>query len=190
MRHRIEGTHIVIDNHTRRIDTRANAIVEHQRHTTVNELLKMTIFQRVLCLRDDDTTDLVLVERLTDAHLALILLIALRYHDAIATRRSLSLNATQDRRKIEMRNLRNNHPDNLQRPYTRIAQTLCQDIWKEIMFARIRLNTRALRRTDARTVFQRTRHRRYAHTKLPRNVLHRDGCNLVHDAFSVLPLQS
>ena len=94
MRNGIEGSHVVVDDHARSIHTCANAVVEHQWHTHVDELLEVVVFLRVLGLRDDDATHLMLIERLTDSHFAIILLVALRNHDAIAARRGLLFNTT------------------------------------------------------------------------------------------------
>ena len=94
MRYGIEGSHVVVYDHARGVHSCANAVVEHQRHTHVNELLEVVVLLRVLGLRDDDATHLMFIERLTDSHFTIILLVALRNHDAIAARRGLLFNTT------------------------------------------------------------------------------------------------
>ena len=62
MCHSVVGTHIVIDDDATGIHTRADAVVENQRHTSIYQPLEVLIVLRVLGLGNDDATNLVLVE--------------------------------------------------------------------------------------------------------------------------------
>ena len=93
MGHGIKGSHIVVNHHTRSIDTCTNAVVENQWYSEVDELLEVVIFLRVFCLRNDDATHFVLVERFADAHLAVVLFITLCYHDGVTVGRGFLFDA-------------------------------------------------------------------------------------------------
>ena len=93
IRNSIKGATIVVDHYPTRIHPRTYSIIKHQRQSGIHQTLKMVVLMRILGLRHDDATHLVLEERLTDAHLTLILLIALSHHDAIATGQRLLLDA-------------------------------------------------------------------------------------------------
>ena len=98
--HRVESPHIVIHHHAAGINTRTDAIIEYQGNARVNQSLEMIIALGVLRLRDDDATDLLPMEHLTDAGLAFKLLVTQRYHDVVAMRHSRLLNTCQNGRKI------------------------------------------------------------------------------------------
>ena len=106
MCHRIEGTHIVIDHYPTGIDTRTDAVVEHQRNTGIHQTLEMIVFLGVLRLRDNNTAYLVLEKRLTNSHLSLIVLTTLCHHDTIATGRGFLLNTSQHGGEIKMSEFR------------------------------------------------------------------------------------
>ena len=101
----VEGSHIVVDDDAAGIDACANAVVEHERHTSIDESLEVLVALCVLSLRNDDATHLVLVERLAEAHLTLILLAALCHHDTVAVLLGLFLDALQDGAEIVVHQL-------------------------------------------------------------------------------------
>ena len=75
-----------------------------------------------------------------------------------------------------MGKLRDDDTDDFLRTHTRVAQRLRYVIRCEMVRLRKSLNALALSRTDAGRILQRTRHRSYGNTQLPRNVLHRNRC--------------
>ena len=85
MAHGIESSLIVIDDDAATVHTGADAVIEHQGHAVVDELLEMLIVHRVLGLADNDTADLVLIEFIAEECLAVVLLGTLSYHDGIST---------------------------------------------------------------------------------------------------------
>ena len=178
--HSIEGTHIVVDHHAAGIDARADTVVEHQGHATVDQPLEMAIVARILGLRDDDATNLVLEERLADAHLALVALVALRHHDAVASRRSFLLNTREDAGEIEMSDLGHDDANHLHGFLPAVTQRLGQHVGNKIMFTRIRLYLSPALSTDARAVLQGTRDSGHRHAKRAGNVLHRYLLQLFH----------
>ena len=115
MCHSIESAHIVVDYHTARIHARTYSIIEHQGNTLVHKPLEVIVLLRILSLGDNDATHFVFVKRLADTHLAVILLVTLRHHDAIATCRSLFFNACQHRREIEVCEFWDDDPYDLHR---------------------------------------------------------------------------
>ena len=183
MCHGVESPHVVVDDHARGVHPRADAVVEHQRHTHVEQLLEVLVVLRVLGLRDDDAAHLVLVERLADVHLAVVLLVALRHHDGIAARRRFLLDAAQHRGKIEVGKLRDDDADDFLRPDARMAQRLGHIVRREVVLLRILLDALALRLADARRVLQRSRHRSHGNAQFPCDVLHRDRRSITHVFF-------
>jgi len=113
MGHRIIGTHIIIYHHAAGIDSRADAVIEHQGDSSVDKSLEVVVLMGVLRLGDDNAANLVLIERPADLHFPLILLIALCHHDTITPCRCFLLNTREDRGEIVMGKLRDDDPDYL-----------------------------------------------------------------------------
>ena len=66
----------------------------------------------------------------------------------------------------------NDNTDNLNRLYLTFAQTLCKDVWVEVMFLCILLYCLTFFCRDARAVFERTRDRSDRNTKVSGYILH------------------
>ena len=94
--HRCIGSHVIIYHDPTAIDTCADAVIEHQWHAMVNQMLEMIVLNGVLSLRHNDATNLVFIKRLAYFYLATILFIALRYHDSIASGRCFFFNTTKN----------------------------------------------------------------------------------------------
>ena len=116
-----ECPHIVINNNTIAVHSRTDAVVEHQRDILVKKFQEMVVPLSVLGLRDNHATDTAMLERLTDAHLALVLLATLCHDNGIAPNVGLLLDARQNAGEIEMVDLRNDDPDEC--TGTRLAPT-------------------------------------------------------------------
>ena len=168
----VEGAHIVVYHHPTGIHARTYSIIEHQRHACIYQALEMLIALGVLGLRDDDPTDLVLEERLTEAHLVFIALTTLGHHDTIAMGLSLFLNTFENRHEIIVHQLGHNHTDKLLGLHLGVAQRLCQHIGREVMVAGILLNLLSQFLGNARRVLQCPRHGSHRDTHL--------GCNILH----------
>ena len=128
MRHCRIGTHIVIDHHTRAVDSRTDSIVEDQWHTIVHQHLEMVVSLGVLGLRHDDATHLILIEVITDGYFLIISLIALRHHHTIATSTCLFLDARKHRHKVIMDELWHDDSYHLHRLNLAMAQGLPDDV--------------------------------------------------------------
>ena len=186
VRHGVVGSHVVIDDDARGIHARADSVVEHERHAAVDQALEMVVLLRVFRLRDNDSADLMLVERLANAHFAVVLLVALGHENAVAVGRRLLLDAAENRRKIEMRELRNDDSDDFLGSHTRMSERFGQKIRREMMLAGVCLDALALLQADLFRVLQRTGNRRHGNSQFPRNVPHRDRCSFVHFVFLVI----
>ena len=176
MAHGIKRSLIVIDDDTATIHAGADAVVEHQGHTTVDELLEMVVVHCVLGLTDDDATDLVLVKLIAEERLAVVLLGTLSHHDGISARHSLLINATKYRGEIEVLELRYDDADDLHGFCATIAQVLCNHVGDIVMLTGVLLYALALLITDAGTVFHGSRHSGHRHAKSLGDVLHGDRC--------------
>ena len=188
MRNCLERALVVVDHHAAGIDAHANAIVEHERHTILEQIDEVPILLGVLGLRHNDAAHLVLVERPADFHLVVVHLVALRHQDAVATARRLLLDAAEHRREIIMNELRNNNPDDTACALLAVAQALGYHI-REIMVLLCKfLDFLALLATDARIVFQRTRHRSHRDAQHGRDIFHRQLCFILHISLSIIAL--
>ena len=167
------GPHVVVDHYTAGVHTCTDAIVEHQRDASIDELLIVLVVTRVLGLRHDDTTDLVTEEVLADMHLVLVLLATEGHHDTIATSRSRLLDARQDRHKIIMGELWHDDADDAQGHHTAVAQGLANGIGKEVVLTGKLLDGPTTFLADAWRVFQGTRYRGHRDSKLAGYILHR-----------------
>ena len=79
-----------------------------------------------------------------------------------------------------MRKLRDNDANNLDRLRATVAQTLCNDIPKEMMFFCKGLDSLAFLLADAGAVFQCARHRSHRNTKLAGYIFHRYRRSFFH----------
>ena len=121
MSHRIEGAHIVVHHYPTRIHARTYSIIEDQGDTRLHQTLEMVVTMGILRLRDDNATNLVLVKRLTNAHLTFIALATLCHDDKIASSGSFLLNASQHRREIKMSEFWDDDTYQLNRLHLRMA---------------------------------------------------------------------
>ena len=140
MGHRIEGSHIVVHHYPTGIHARTYSIIEDQGDTRLHQTLEMVVTMGILRLRDDNATNLVLVKRLTNAHLTLIALATLCHHDKIASSGSFLLNASQHRREIKMSEFGYDDTDHFDGLHLGTAQRLSQHIGCKVMLTRILLN--------------------------------------------------
>ena len=177
---RVEGSHIVVDNHTTGIHARTYSIIEHEWQTIVEQHLEMLIAMGVLRLRNNDATHLILIERATDIHLPFITLTTMSHQDAIAATGCFFLNACQYRREIEMGKLRDDNAYHLHWLLTRETQQARNDIRCEIMLTGILLNQRTALLRDARRVLQGTRYRGHRDSQLAGYILHCQRCCFFH----------
>ena len=135
---------------------------------------------RVLGLRHDDSAHAALLKRLADAPLALVALVALGHHDAVAAHVGLLFDARKNGGEIVVGYLGHDDAYHPVGRHAAVAKTLGQGVRIEIMFARVGFDALTLRLTDARTVLQRTADGGHAHTQLAGNILHRDVRVFVH----------
>lgn len=84
-----------------------------------------------------------------------------------------------------MRKLWNNHANNLHRLSAVVAQTLCNDIWKEMMFLSKSLDSSSRFLTNAWTIFKCTRYCSHGNTKLSGYIFHCYGRRFFHGCSSV-----
>ena len=68
----MESAHIVIDHHTAGIDTRGNAVIEHQGYSVVEQPLKVYIWRVSFACETMMPHTLFFIERLTNAHFLVI----------------------------------------------------------------------------------------------------------------------
>ena len=183
MGHGVIGSHIVIDHHPTGIHTRTDTVVEHQRNTGIQQPLVMVVVTCVLRLGDDDTTDLVTVEILADAGLALILFPAEGHHDTEAPRSGGLLDTRQDGREIIMGEFWHDDTDHLRRHHPVVAQGLPDDVRIEVVLTGVGLDRLPPLFADTGRVLQGTRHRCHGDSELLGNVLHRHGHMLFHPGF-------
>ena len=66
----------------------------------------------------------------------------------------------------------NDYADNLNRLYLTFAQTLCKDVWVEVMFLCILLYYLTFFCRDTRAIFERTRDGSNRNTKVSGYILH------------------
>ena len=103
---------IVVHHHAVGIHTCADAVVEHQWHSALQQLVEVVILGSILGLRHDDAAHLIFIERLAYPHLSLVFLVTLCNHDAIVSCPGLLLDSGKYSGKIVMSQLGYNHPDN------------------------------------------------------------------------------
>ena len=159
MRHGIEGSHIVVNNHSTGIHARTYSIIKNKGNALIDKSLEMVILQSVLGLRHNDATHLVLIERLADAHLALIALLTGSHQNAVALRRCFLLNTTEHRRKIVVYETGQDDANELLWLHFRVSQTLGNDVGSEVVFTSILLDGCPALCRYAGRILQRTRYR-------------------------------
>ena len=165
------GSHVVVDGHSAGVHARADAVVEHERHAVVHEFLEVVVAVSVLCLRDDDAAYLVLVERPARVDLALIVLVALGDEQAVAVFERLVLYSGENRREIEMRELRNYHSDDFHGAPS--SERLCHGVGAELVVLGVGHDGLALLAAYARAALQGARHRGNRHPEGAGYVFHR-----------------
>ena len=110
-----KGTHIVIYHHSRAVHARTYSIIEDERHPILQQFFEMVILLGILRLRNDDATNLVLIEVFTDGHLLIVTLVTLRHHHTVTSGSSLFLYTRKHRHEVIVYHLRYNNSNHLHR---------------------------------------------------------------------------
>ena len=168
-------THVVIDNHTAGIYPCGYSVVEHKWYAMVYKPLEMFVALRVLCLRHNDSANLMVEERLAYLHFLRVFLIALCHHDGISAGRSLFLYAAEYRREEIVGQVGNNHTYGLQRYLLAVAQTLGNVVWRIVARAGVFLYSVSLLLAYPCAALQGTRNGCHGNTKVAGNIFHRNG---------------
>ena len=97
------GSCIVVYHHAAGVYACAHSVVENQWHAPVDKVLEVGVLCGVFGLRHDDAAHLVFEERLTDAHFAFVLFVALGHHDAVVLFFCSPFDACKNRREVKVR---------------------------------------------------------------------------------------